>query len=67
VTKSVERFDPEGGKSPKGEWRLGEEPGEPAAEAATGTRQGSGRGGQEHADGSGAEEPNGLRKPQANR
>ena len=34
--KSAERSDPEGGKSPEGEWRLGEEPLERASARATG-------------------------------
>jgi len=62
VTRPVERFDPEGSKEPKGEWKLGKPSGEPDVEAATGTRQGSGRGGWELASGGGAKEPNGQRK-----
>jgi len=38
---SVERFDPEGRKSPKGEWRLVAQSGEPLGKAETGLKQGS--------------------------
>ena len=37
--KPVERFDPAGGKAPKGEWRLGEQPTKPAWLAATGQKR----------------------------
>ena len=67
MTRPVERFDPEGSKGPKGEWKLGEPSGKSVVEAATGWKQGSGRGGQEFASGSGAEEPNGQRKRPASR
>jgi hypothetical protein len=36
AAESVERFDPEGDKSPGGEWRQRKQPSEPASEAATG-------------------------------
>jgi len=36
---SVERFDPEGPKSPKGEWRLVAQSGEPFGKAVTGPKQ----------------------------
>jgi hypothetical protein len=35
----VERFDPEGCKSPEGEWRLEEQPGKSAGKAATGQKR----------------------------
>ena len=47
-------------KVPKGSGSSREPLEEPVAEAATGTRRRSGRGGREFAGGSGAEEPNGL-------
>jgi len=37
----VERFDPEGAKTPGGEWRRGEQPDEVASESATGLKRGS--------------------------
>jgi len=36
AAESVERFDPEGDKSPGGEWRQRMQSGEPASRAATG-------------------------------
>ena len=41
---AVERFDPEGGKSPEGERRPGEQSIEPQEVAVTGTPRRSGRG-----------------------
>ena len=43
VESPVERFDPEGCKSPKGEWRLEETRVEPVGNSATGLMRGSGR------------------------
>jgi len=43
AARSVERFDPEGGKSPRGEWRRKEQSARRAVEAATGLTLGSGR------------------------
>jgi hypothetical protein len=39
VAESVERFDPEGGKSPGGEWRQRKQPRELASGAATGLKR----------------------------
>jgi IS1 family transposase len=39
IADPVERFDPEGGKSPGGEWRLGKRWIEPGAKAATGQKR----------------------------
>ena len=39
VAEPVERFDPEGCKSPEGEWRSGKQSLEPAGKAATGQKQ----------------------------
>jgi len=41
AAESVERFDPEGGNSPGGEWRQREQPGEPVGGRATGLKRGS--------------------------
>jgi len=38
----IERFDPEGAKTPGGEWRWGERSDEFAGESATGLKRGSG-------------------------
>ena len=43
AARSVERFDPEGRNSPRGEWRRKEQPARQAVEAATGLRLRSGR------------------------
>jgi hypothetical protein len=39
AAKAVERFDPEGGKSPGGEWRSQARQAEPSGGSATGLRQ----------------------------
>jgi len=38
AAESVERFDPEGGKSPGGEWRQRKQPSELARRSATGLK-----------------------------
>ena len=39
AAESVERFDPEGSKSPGGEWRRRKQPSEPARRSATGLKR----------------------------
>ena len=43
AAEATERFDPDGGNNPKGEWRLWKQPEAPAGGDATGQKRRSGR------------------------